>query len=1160
MSHRRIGATIALVVFCLVCFTGAALAVESPSSDAPPAPAQSPYLIVELDAPPLAAVYKTQLSAASADGKLDVNSVSAQEYVSQLQAQQAAVVSQMQAVLPNATVGKFYADPALTQVKDLTYQVVFNGMAINPGNSDLDAAARLLAKLPGVKAVYPDTPHTTDLYTSTMLINAPAVWNVLGGRENAGAGVKFASMDGGVHKDSPMFSGAGYTYPNGFGPNGKGLIANNNGKIITSRAYFRAWDPPQTSELGLNGCGDACAWPGPQGTSHGVHTASTAAGNVVTDVVYNGYTVGTISGVAPRAYVMSYKVFYGSVLGDGSFYNAEGIAALEDIAIDGAEVLNNSWGGGPTSNGNLGDPLETALANTAASGVFIAMSAGNAGPANSTLDHPLPDYINVAATTSGGTLADGYASVPPAAPDLQIMPYGTAEFGPAIEVGQVFTYTYVPAVVVAPANTNGCAAFPAGAFTGKAALISRGACNFSAKTRNAQAAGAVAVVLYNNTGGSAIMNMACGTVPCDDITIPTVMVGQNNGAAMIAWYNAQGEANATVVLSGDAFSLGNTPDEVSNFSSRGPGVGQVLKPDIAAPGVNILAQGYTPSATGEAQYLGYGQASGTSMAAPHVAGAAVLVRAAYPTWSNAAIKSALMSTAKYTDVYNFDGSPAQPLDMGAGRLDLTHVLDPGVLLDPPSLSFGAVPTGTAKTLVVTVMNVTTQTETYQLSTLYTGNGFTMTTALPGFSISPASLTLGVGQSAQISVTIATTDSMGIGENQGYIVLDGPMHDAHLPAWARVIPAAPLADVLIIDNDGSDLEPTFGDYLSVYTETLTALGKTYSVVNTDDSFGSSTKIPEPAELAGYGAVLWFTGDNYVSQLGLAVQDQYSLLDYLNNGGKVIAMGQDLASTISAAPASSTVWMYNWGLSANWLQDSISNSETPTGLATSAPGLPPLFNNLVVSLTQLYVDEVSPVVDDYGRGGRAVLNYGGPFNVANGTVALAHRDQPTLELSQLSYVGRAFYTAFGLEGMGVGATNGVTLTTPVELLDVALTWATSEPGAVVISNTTPVSATGTTLLTANYTATGQVSAQAVDAIAWRWDFGDGSPYVTSASPVAGHTYACSDDNVYTVRVQITDALGNNTVGSQDVNVSASCFTEPQTITNFFLPFIQKFLGGQ
>ena len=312
-------------------------------------------------------------------------------------------------MLPAATVAQYIDETGAGQ--NLTYQVVFNGMAINPG-SGLTPAARedarkQIAKLPGVKAVYPDMPHYPALYTSTLLINAPAVWNVLGGRANAGAGVKFASVDGGVHHLSPMFSGEGYAYPNGFGPNGKGLTNNNNGKIITSRAYFRSWDPPQTANPGLSGCGDACAWPGPEGTSHGVHTASTAAGNIVTDVVYSGLPIGTISGVAPRAYVMSYKVFYGSVNGDASFYNAEGIAALEDVVKDGADVLNNSWGNGPFSNGNLGDPLETALANTAAAGVFVSMSAGNAGPSNSTLDHPLPDYINVAATTTGGTLASG---------------------------------------------------------------------------------------------------------------------------------------------------------------------------------------------------------------------------------------------------------------------------------------------------------------------------------------------------------------------------------------------------------------------------------------------------------------------------------------------------------------------------------------------------------------------------------------------------------------------------------------------------------------------------------------------------------------------------------------------------------------------------------
>ena len=1161
MSHRRIVATLALVVFSLVCFTGVALAVESPTSDSPPNPAQSPYLIVELDAPPLAAVYKTQLQGASADGALDMNSASAQAYVAELQAQQAAFVSQMQAALPNATVGQYYANEALTQVESLSYQVVFNGMAVNPGTGDLAAAGKVLAKLPGVKGVYTDSAHVSQLYTSTALINAPVVWAELGGRENAGAGVKFASMDGGVHKDSPMFSNADgrFEYPNGFGPNGKGLTNNNNGKIITSRAYFRTWDPPQTADAGLNGCGDACAWPGPQGTSHGVHTASTAAGNVITDVIYSGYNVGTISGVAPGAYVMSYKVFYGSVNADGSFYNAEGIAALEDIAIDGADVLNNSWGGGPTSNGNvLGDPLNAALVNAAEAGVFISMSAGNSGPSNSTTDHPSSEYINVAASTTGGTLASGKVRIP-GRDDLQDIPFTTASFGAPLPLAQVITYTVLPASAVNPVNATGCNPWPAGTFTGKAALILRGGCEFGVKVLNAENAGATFAIVYNHTaGGNGLINMGPGVVG-NQVTISSIFIGNTAGEAIITDYTAD-PTTAALVVDTVAFQSGNTPDRITSFSSRGPGVGQVLKPDIAAPGDNILAQGYAPGASGEEQYLGYGQASGTSMASPHVAGAAVLVREAYPDWPNWAIKSALMSTAKYTEVYNYDGSPAQPLDMGAGRLDLTHVLDPGVVLDLPSLSFGAVASGTAKTLVVTVTSVTTQTETYALSTLYTGNGFTQTTALPGFSVTPLSVTLSGGQSAQITVTINTTDSMGIGENQGYIVMDGATYDAHMPAWARVTPATALADVLIIDNDGSDLSPLLGDYLDVYTSTLTALGKTYAVVNTADGYGTTTTIPEPAVLAGYDAVLLYSGDNYFVDAGLTAQDQYGLLDYLSDGGTVIAMGQDVASTLDVAPGTSFNYLYNWGLGSVWVQDSISNFETPTGFATTAPGLPPSFQNLAVKLTQLYVDEIVPNSDEFGRNGLPILNYNGPFNLANGTVAMAQRNQPTLELPEQTFLGRGFNATFGLEGMSVTPSEGITPTTPVELLANVFGWAESTPGTATLTDTTPISSTAMTIFTADYltstvSAADATAAQAAVAIQWRWDFGDGSPYASSVLPTAGHTYACSDDNVYTVRVEILDSMGNKTIGSQDVDVSASCFEEPEVITNFFLPFIGK-----
>ena len=306
---------------------------DGPADASAHKPQASPRLIVELASPSLAAIYETAAQAASVDGKLDANAPAAQVYINQLRAEQAAFVSAMQAALPSATVSTFVNESGASQ--QATYQVTFNGLSVSPG-MDRNLARQQLAKLPGVKAVYLDTPHVTQLYTSTVLINAPAIWNsaAVGGRAKGGDGVKFASMDGGVHHSAPMMNGAGYTYPPGYGSNGLGLTANNNGKIIVSRAYFRPWDPPAP--------GDENPWPGVNGTPHGTHTASTAAGGIVTATV-DGLNIGTISGVAPKAYVMSYRLFYASVNGNESFYTTEALAALEDIVRDKADVLNNSW-------------------------------------------------------------------------------------------------------------------------------------------------------------------------------------------------------------------------------------------------------------------------------------------------------------------------------------------------------------------------------------------------------------------------------------------------------------------------------------------------------------------------------------------------------------------------------------------------------------------------------------------------------------------------------------------------------------------------------------------------------------------------------------------------------------------------------------------------
>ncbi|MEZ4719434.1 MAG: S8 family serine peptidase, partial [Caldilineaceae bacterium] len=349
--------------------------VDGPQ-DAPDAKL-SHRLIVELDSPPLAVAYRDRVGAAGVNGRLNVNAPDAQTYIAQLQAEQAAFVADMGSVLQDASVSTFINE--LGVAEQASYQIVFNGLAVDPGSADREEAKQKLARMPGVKAVYYDRAYETQLYTSTTLIGATTVWAEAGGAANAGKGVKVASMDGGLHKDAAMFDGTGWSYPAGYPADGLGLTANNNGKIIASRVYFRSWDPPAP--------GDENPWPGVAGTSHGTHTGSTAAGNCVDNVEYLGYNVGTMCGVAPGAWLMSYRVFYASVNGNESFYTAEGVAALEDIVADGADVLNNSWGEGPISEGGQFDPIDQALINAANAGIFVSMSNGNSGPNLGTSDH-----------------------------------------------------------------------------------------------------------------------------------------------------------------------------------------------------------------------------------------------------------------------------------------------------------------------------------------------------------------------------------------------------------------------------------------------------------------------------------------------------------------------------------------------------------------------------------------------------------------------------------------------------------------------------------------------------------------------------------------------------------------------------------------------------
>ncbi|MDM8528026.1 S8 family serine peptidase [Anaerolineales bacterium HSG24] len=1139
------------------------IVASSAQADEPASP-KSHRLIIELETPPLAA------RESETGGRLDVRSATARNHIARLKQEQNSFARSMRQVYPQAVVSHYINEHG--EATPATYQVVFNGLSIDlsresrlGGDTDLQQARQALSRLPGVKQVYLEQLYQPSLYTSTTLINAPVAWNnaAIGGQNNAGQGIKIAVLGTGLHKDAPMFNGTGYSYPTDFPENGKGLTDNNNGKIIASRAYFRSWDPALE--------GEENAWPGSKGSAHENHVAGIAAGEVV-DAEYQGISLPHISGVAPKAWLMSYRTDYPSVnWSDGLFYTTEIIMALEDAVKDGADIINNSWSLSVPSEGGEYDPIDNALINASKAGVFIAMSAGNIGDGKGTVAAPSADYITVASSTSAGNIAAGSFGVSapePISSGLRNIEFSEAEFGPKVPDGDLIEYDFVTALEVDPDNFQGCNPWPADALKGKALIVSRGpsGCWYATKVVEAEKAGATFVVVYNNVPddeeGGGLRNMSDSKDIAKDTTISSIFIKKSDGDKMLTWYTNHKESSKLRFSKG-YIQVGNTPDRIDQSSSRGPGVGNVLKPDIAAPGVNILSQGEIDSQA-DNKYVVYGQATGTSMAAPHVAGAAALLRQIHPDWSNADIKSALMSTANYLEIYNYDNTPAQPLDMGAGRLDMTHAADPGVILNPPSLSYGLVTQGMTKTIQVALKSVADTTETYALSSLYTGAGYTATTSLPDFTISPDTVTIEAGGTAMITVTFTAAISEGLGDNQGYILLTSSNHDLHLPAWVRVTKADKQADILLLDHDGSSAEePATGvkDYRDYYTTVLGKIGSSYDVWDIDAQT-KGTALPDLTTLMSYKTIIYFTGNNRDWQF-LSVQDLNVLSEYLNSGGSMIAMGQNLALVLNSDFTDNGQYFYSVGLGANYMQETVTKGQGPTRLVTATHSAPPVFQTMNIDLfhdgdgakNNSSIDEflAQPgLIDTYdpnlpleteqyvGLFGYPGDNhkqyewiYDGKTQYIDAVVGTSNRMQPSLERPKITYQGRSIYTGFGLEGVNSG------LTERDDLLRTFLYWLWDEP-QVTLNEANP---SEDNIFSASFEADFSSNIGDATVIGYRWDFGDDSGYVAVPITMTQVTHQYTDCGDYTVRVEATDNYGNRAVEEMPFSL-ANCKTVDAT----------------
>jgi hypothetical protein len=562
------------------------------------------------------------------------------------------------------------------------YAHTFNGFSarLSP------AQAAAMRNHPDVAAVYVDEVH--QLQTA----NTPAFLGLTGPGGQHTLGIKgedvvVGILDSGIWPENPSFGENSEIPEMTYGPAPDGWAGacnvgsvgafdetapvdefTCNNKLIGARYFGSTFASVYDIQFGL---GEFASPRDADG--HGSHTASTAAGNAGVTAVILGNEVGTVSGIAPRARVAAYKVCwnanYSTPEGDdeaGCFFG-DSMAAIDQAVVDGVDVLNYSIGNSLAIN----SPVYNAALKAAEAGVFFSASAGNSGPAANTVNNIAPWIATVAASTYDGT---------------------SAVFGNAIDINSgdlaATSLFAVPSVIGTPIPEGGLTADAALAdpifacealasdLTGQIAVISRGGCPFTQKLNNAAAAGAIGAIVYTNAPGAPI---AMGG---DPVGIPGVMVSQADGATLSA---AVESSTTNVTLTNRALATEST--EVGNimagFSSRGQNLqtGNIIKPDITAPGVRILA------ATSPQQLMfgnrpqgeNYAYLQGTSMSSPHIAGMGALLIGAYPDWTPAQVKSALMTTARQNVVKEDGSTPADAFDFGAGHADPGASMNPGVV-------------------------------------------------------------------------------------------------------------------------------------------------------------------------------------------------------------------------------------------------------------------------------------------------------------------------------------------------------------------------------------------------------------------------------------------------------------------------------------------------